>query len=224
MNVTAQFIIYLTVLLFALLCALRRFRQQERSLKIIALWLIVTVISESLAAFMSRYYQNNMPVYHFYAPVSLLLIALYYHYSIPVFQRYHIGYIIGIAGIIAAIINTVFIQPLTSLDSNLMLFSGICITTMALFAFYAMFTDDTGLPLTGNIHFWISFLFLFYWCGTFLIWAFLQVLIILKEHEAIKPVYLMLWAINLVKYSGMGMAFLILSTKKTAYEKSKSFS
>lgn len=219
MNVTTQFVIYFTVLLLALLSALRRFRQLDWPLKIMNCWLLCTVVNEALAALAGIYYRNNMPVYHFFSPLSLLLVSLYYNYTIPLFQKYNIGYIIGLTGLAAAILNTIFFQPLTSLDSNFMLFSGVCIITMALYSFYEMFTDETGLPLMHNIHFWLSFLFLFYWCGTFLIWAFLQVLLILKEHEAIKPVYLALWFINLIKYTGIGIAFLRLSTKKIAYER-----
>lgn len=204
---TTRLIIYLMVLLFVCLSVIRGFKRRELSLRIMAVLIIFTFFSECAAALASWKWGNNMPVYHIYTPVNLALTALYFNYSIPGFQKYHAGYLVGLVGVLAALLNTVYFQDLWVFDSHAILFSGVLIVGMALVALFNIFINTDAPAMKHNLHGWIALLLLFYWCATFLIWALIQVLILKKSHTDILPVYIAIWIINIFFYIAIGCIF-----------------
>lgn len=202
-----RLIMYLAILLFVSVIALRRFRKLELPLRIIAILLSLTFVTEVLASFSSWKWHNNMPVFHVYTLVNLMLTALYFNYLIPAFKKYHIGYFMGGIGVLAGMLNTIYLQDFHRLDSNAILFSGVLIVGMSLVSLYDIFRNNEDISKTVAPHYWLSILFLFYWCSTFLIWALLQVLILTKSYDDIYPVYMALWILNILFYSGIGFIY-----------------
>lgn len=204
---------YLLLLFLALYCYLRYFRRLTLSLKMLTFYLGATLLSECVAAWLSYRYHNNMPAYHVYSPVSLALVALYYNYSLSAFRKYRVGYYVAAAGIVAAVLNTIYLQHLMELDSYMVLFSGLCTIAMALYAMLHILGRNDK-PVKRNIHFWISFIFLIYWICTYLIWALLQVFVITDYPEALSAVFLGLWGINCITYAAFGMLPLLFINEK----------
>lgn len=213
-NLYTQFTVYLAVLFFSFGCGLRYYRRMHTALRILTVLLGFSLVSEMVSGYLAFYQGNNMAVLHVISPVNLAMTALYYNYAVSRFRRYHAGYIIGAVGIVLAIVNTVYLQPIRALDSNFMLFSGACIIGMALYTFYVMFRDNTQVDITQNIHFWLSFLFLIYWCSTFFTWPLFQMLTHLRSDKA-AIFYLFLWLINVFFYLLIGALILLYMPKKT---------
>lgn len=208
-----KLIVYLLLLLLALLIYLSRYHRLEPPLKMITCYLAVTFFCEVWAAGLSWYQHNNMPAYHLYSPLSLVCIAMYYHYLLPVFRRYHIGYYVAATGIFFATFNTLFLQPLQELDSNMVLFSGLCIIAMALYAVYIMLTREHR-PVSRNIHFWLSLIWIIYWNSTYFIWALLQTFLLLHHQKALHSIYTALWWINCLTYAAIALLPLRLLKKR----------
>lgn len=136
MHSNIQFIIYIIILVFSFTISLKKFRRVELSLKFICVLLGLTFITELAAAYMAMRFRENMKVYHLYVPLSLALIALYYNYAIKELRKYYVGYWLSAGGIVAAIFNTQYFQPLQVMNSNITLLTGLCTVMMALISFY----------------------------------------------------------------------------------------
>lgn len=215
MNTNRQFVIYICFLFLVFLLGLIRYKRSDIPLRIMTLIMGATICSEFFSHYTAVHYKNNMPVYHLYAPVLLFLIAMFYNYSLPFFRKRKIGYWIGIAGIVVAALDIKFLEPLDTLNTNFMLLEGVCIIAMALYSFYYLYTDISITELKTSTLFWISLAFLFYWCSTFVGWALLKVLIMVKKKEELTVVYDGLWVINLLTYLAIGIVFLIKQKNHT---------
>lgn len=191
----------------------------ELSLKFICILLGFTMLTEMLAAYMALRYRQNRMVYHLYAPVSLTMIALYYNYSIKELGKYYAGYFVAVVGIIAAFFNTLYFQPLQVMDSNITLLAGICIVIMVMVAFYKIYTDESNRRFAHSPHFWLSLLFLFYYCTTFLLFGLMEYCLEKQMHHILQGMYWFLWGVNLIFYSGIGMVFLTTVPLKKSYGK-----
>lgn len=212
-----QFIIYITVLVFAIWISLKRLKGMELSLKFICMLLGYTLITEILAAYMAVRYRQNLMIYHIYPSVSLAFIALYYNYSIKEFRQYKIGYFVAGFGFLAAILNTLYLQPLKVMDSNVTLLAGVLIVMMAILSFYKIYMDENNLRFARTPHFWLSVLFLFYYCTTFFLFGLMQYCLMKKMHTILQGMYWFLWSVNLIFYTGIGVIFLLTVSRKKYY-------
>lgn len=156
-----------------------------------------------------------MPVYHIAAPVHFMLICLYFNSWLPLFRKRKLGLYLGLTGILLAIANTLFLQPIHTLNSYFLLFEGTCIISMSLYAFYLML-DDEQVRIMRSPHFWICYILLFFWSITYINWAMYR---ILGERVAVAMPYIgaILWFINMATYVGLGLVILLYPVKnKTA--------
>lgn len=208
MNANTRFYIYIVILLFAFTASLLRVRRLDKAFIYLMLILGLTLLSEVIAHVLAVRKHNNMIVFHFYSPMLLLLAALYYHYSNPIIRRYNTARYVCITGIAAAILNTCYLQPLSSFNTNYILFTGFCIIGMALITFYHYYMNYDEINLIKNPYFQVSLLFLFYWSSTFISFAFHELL----DEQAFHGVYQFIWVVNVITYSSLG--FILLFYKK----------
>ncbi|MCD6064862.1 MAG: hypothetical protein K0R82_2773 [Flavipsychrobacter sp.] len=206
MTSSGSYAMYLGVILFAFIVGVFRFSRLQNGAKMIVVLLGCTLLSEYVADLLSVKYRNNMVVYHVYAPLHLFLVAVYFNQSIPSFRRRHVGWYIGAAGFIVALINSMFLQSTSELNSYYLLFAGFVIISMSLYAFYKILeNDNTGT--WNNPHFWISFILLFFWSITYLNWSVYQMLSkSVLEYMAL--VGFALPIISAITYFGFGLVFL----------------
>lgn len=215
MSASIQFSIYLVVLAAGVLCCIYRFPQLDNAAKFIGLFVLSTLISESAAFYMAWKYHNNMPVYHIAAPVHFLLVCLYFNAWLDVLRKKNIGLYLGLAGIPLAVINAVFLQPPTVLNSYFLLFEGTCIISLSLLAFYRLL-DNERVRIMRYPHFWFSYIFLFFWSLTYVNWAMYR-LLGEKVAGAIPFIGTLLWFINVATYLCLGLVILLYPIKnKTA--------
>ena len=210
MDVNTEFYTYWTVLLIAFLISIASFRKLGLPLKFISLLLGYDVLSEMVAHLATVRYHNNMPVYHISVPVTALFTSLYYNYSVPAFRQYHIGWLVAVGCIVASVLNTALLQPLNTFNSNSLLLIGCSTIGMALFTFCKIFlAGNLGVALWKNVHFLISLVLLFNWSGTMATWFVLTDI----EEENVPWVFLVVWLVNILTYSGMGTIFFMQSKK-----------
>lgn len=208
MNAYVRFYIYAAVLGFAVFAAFCS-GKADTAFRILRILLATTLAAEITAHLLAVRYGHNLIVYHIFVPVQLILIGWYYHLSNPVLRKYRVGWVVTVLSITAAVLNTLFLQPIDSFNSNVMLFTGFCVIGLALSTFYYFYLGDISDPLTGNPHFLVSLIFLFYWSCTFISYAFHEVLDIIAFHK----VYFFIWLVNLVSYLSFGLIFLTVKKK-----------
>ncbi|MEO6831655.1 MAG: hypothetical protein ABI169_05615 [Chitinophagaceae bacterium] len=128
-------------------------------------------IAEVVARMAAIEFGNNMAVYAVYSPIELLLICLYFNFSIPTLRRTGIGWYLAILGIVVSVLNAVFFQPLTEFNSNFLYFEGIVIIGLSLYSFYHLVRSSDDLRLAKLRHFWFPFIQCAFWTITFLNWG-----------------------------------------------------
>lgn len=217
MDPNSRYYIYLMVLLLAILGGIRKLKYKDRAYKILVGLLFVTFISELTAYWAAIKFQNNMFVYHFFAPIQLVILGKYFD-DIDKSKKFPFGFYIGIIGIIIAVINTVYFQPLQILNSNFLLFEGLVIMCLALYTFQRILTDD-NVDIYRYGHFWMIVIFIFFWSITYTWWALYTVLQV-KKRLMLSHFTQVLWAVNIITYSAMGFVLLYFSgnRKQLAHE------
>lgn len=204
-----QLYIYLALLAFTFLFSLYRNKTCEQELKIISILLGLTLLSESIAHWAAVHLHNNNFVYHIFAPLQLFIIALFYQQALPPFGRYKLGWVIGSTGIIIAVLNAIFFQPLKVLNTYFLLFEGLLVIAIALYSFLALLKDKTERPFFRVPLFWVSTALLFFWCSDFMGLILIKMLQIRKMQQQLHVVYMWTWIVNIFTYSLLGSLFIL---------------
>ncbi|WP_461789465.1 hypothetical protein [Pedobacter sp.] len=178
---------------FAMTClvALLRYRILDKGMRFFAISCITAFFTELLALIWAFYYENNMPVYAIYNVVEVLLVCLFFNYSIPSLRRKNIGLWLGVISALLGIVNLMFFQPLKSLNSNFIYYQGILVIALSMFAIIdeIMRSEENGNRFSPK--FYISVLLIIYWVVSFLYWGLYEYLIGIFGKDNILIGYLM---------------------------------
>lgn len=215
MDPYTSFYLYISVLFLAILGGIYKLSEKDKASKVLVILLSLTLVSECTAHWAAVKFRNNMFVYHFFAPVQLILLGIYFDFIGRVRKR-KIGLMIGVLSAIVAIVNTIYFQPLKILNSNFLLFEGIIIMGLALYNFQGILTDET-INIYKYGHFWTIVILIFFWSVTYTTWALYSVLQV-KKLFLIPYISHVLWAINILTYSAMGFVLLYFSGKRLNHE------
>jgi len=170
--------------------------------RVVGVLVTLTLISETMALAVSYIWHNNLPIYHIFSPIEFFLISLYFNCVIPLFRKTNIGLIIGIAGFPLAILNTIFLQKITSINSNFLLFEGTAVCIYCLLALHAILLDEEHLPYRFA-HFWITLCCLVFWSSTFTGWGLYSMMSV-DDETVVMFFDKILTVANFVFYIGIG--------------------
>ncbi len=163
----------------------------DKAIRILVIYLGVTLLFEIASIYGALVYKNNLPVYHLYAPFQYTLLVTYYTYRLSFFSNRNIKFATILLGIILSIINAVFIQnPFKAFNSYYIVFISFTIILLSLYSFYEFLVSDE-LDINANPHFWLNTALLIYWSFTFFYW----VIGVKLNNTAIKD---LLWVDSLV--------------------------
>lgn len=206
------FIIFITVL--SLLMSILEFRRRPRALKIMSFFLGLTMISEFTAFYMAHQYRNNMPVFHIFSPLLLLVLASYFDAISTTVRRYRLSYIFGISAIFGSLVNTVFWQPINTFNFNYLLFQGLCTCALGFVALYDIEKDDAVLYPSRNPNFWITVILLLQQIGIYFLYILIGLLELSHGSDfSFKVVYNSLLITTVSAYPFIGLVYMIFPTK-----------
>lgn len=208
-----NFFLYLGVIFLAILGGVYKLKHKDTASKILLVLLCLTLVSEFITYWAAIKFGNNMFVYHFFAPIQLVLLGIYFDNLEHRFRR-KIGLLIGASGIVIAIVNTAFFQPLKILNSNFLLFEGLVIMGLALYTFQRILADER-IDIYKYRHFWMIVILIFFWSVTYTTWALFSVLQV-KKLFLMPYVSNVLWIVNVITYSAIGFVLLFFSDKHLA--------
>jgi len=205
------FYIYLSILFSGSILGYAIYKYLDNKGKIINFLLSITFLSETLAIIMTKIHKRHTAVYHIYNIIEIIIISLYFMQAVEkANQRKYILWIIVFWSAIG--FGNMLIQPITSLNSNMLIIECITIVPMALYSLYKILLDDKIMNVTAYPHFWIWTCFLLYQCSTYFFWAFFDILI-LKSHYRNALIQAQI-IVNILAYAGIGLSFFLYPKMK----------
>lgn len=179
------------------------------------MWLVF--ITELLAWNAALEFKNNLAVYAIYGFFEIALVSLYFNYSIKVFRKHNIGFYIASVVILMGILNTIFIQPLNTLNTNYIFLECLVVVSMSLFSIYRLIIEDkNNLKLSKEVHFWFPCIFILEWCGNFLSWGLYDYF----QEEMKDSAYILnnsLYVVNIIVYLSFAAVIFFYPKMKPTY-------
>ena len=207
-----EFYSYLMCLMLPVVIGLRGLGRFNKSLRIIWLWMTVTLASELAAGVAGLLTGNNLWVYHVYTPVSFWMIAVYYNYRLPVFRRYRLGYLVGMIGIVVELIDTFHFHAYDQMDSYAIVVTSMLGLVMVLLEIGRGLLKERGAMLRDP-YCQISLLFGFFWAFSTLM---LGSEMVFSPLQAVALASLQfLWTVNIAVHLGFGYIFSRVTDLKT---------
>lgn len=200
-----SFYVYITVLLLATLGGIYKLSERDKASKVIVVLLTLTFLSECSAHWAALRFRNNMFIYHFFAPIQLIILGVYFD-LIEGIRKRKTGLMIGMLSTLVATVNTAYFQPLHILNSNFLLFEGLIIMGLTLYSFQRILTDDT-INIYKYGHFWTIVILIFFWSVTYTTWALYSVLQV-KKLFLIPYISHILWSVNVITYAAIGFVLI----------------
>lgn len=210
--------LYVIAVIIAAVIGFTRYKKLQPAMRIIAWLLLLTSVSElcSYIATVNEKYELRYTIYHFYNVVEAFVITAYFIYAIrPIYYRK-----LMIANAILwpsiGIANAVWLQPLHTLNSNMLMLESFSFITMSLYSIYHILRDDTVDNIFNHPHFRIAAIFLISWGSTFFFWAFIKILY--RHHWPYMDAAVYMQAIiSILVCVGIAIT-LFISSKKKIYE------
>lgn len=214
-----DFLVYSYICLLFCLAVLLFFRYKliDKASRFLCLLMWLVCLTETVAQYAAIKYHSNIPVYTIYGFAEFILISLYFNYSIDTFQKRDIGYYIAAIGVSIGIANTIWYQPLHTLNTNYIFLECISIVCMSLYSFYRFLLTSTTMRLYERVHFWFPCIFLFNWCATLSSYGlydhFLNVV-----RDKVSILNISLTSVSILTYLAFGIVFFFYPKMKSIHE------
>jgi len=150
--------------------AILRYKMVDKTTRYIFLWIWLGLLTEAAGYIAIRLFQTNLPVYSISSILEFIILCLYFNKSVPPLKERAIGLLLAVAGLLLGILNTIFLQPLQTVNSNFLFLECLVIVCLALYALYRMFVEP-DLKLWKETHFCFSCLIVFYECVSLWNWG-----------------------------------------------------
>jgi len=165
------FDIYLIILTLCVFIGVLSYRLFDRETKLIFYLILLSFVSE----FLTKLVEKEI-IYHFIALFYIIIITLYFLYTVKSKHKKQLFVANAVLWVFFEIINCVFFEPLTELNSNILSLISFVIILQSLFALYKILSDDSIVKLFSYVHFWFWTFFLLLWSCTFFFWAYIKIL------------------------------------------------
>lgn len=211
-----RIIVYFLVLLSALTLGFFRWKKARKADRLLVILLISTTLHESLSALLIVNERPNMPNFHVYSPLELLITSWYFRESTTLPWLKKAATIAGIAGVATSIANTLWLQPIETMNSNFLLFEATAIIILSLLSFYNTAICEEVSPFVST-QFWVTVCLLMYWSFSFATYGMRGLLKHVGSplHIAVETV---LAAANLLFYAGLALIFIFYTRLRPSGE------
>jgi hypothetical protein len=206
----ALLLIYFITIILAAAIAFINYKRFDRATKMLSILLVITMISELISRYCAVHYKNNNFIFHIFNVIELYLLTLYFTEALKIKSIKVIAISAALIYPLLATLNCIYAQPISTLNSNFIMFESFLVIIMSLYSLYKIFMNDSISVILKYPSFWFStFLFLYFSC-TFLFWPFIKLLYIQKSNYYDWAINLQL-VLNIISYAGMGITMLSFS-------------
>lgn len=195
--------LYYCLLALSTILAVSQWKYLKTADKIIGIYIIMAGLEEIITVEFRKVTGSNYLPSHFYTPLELLVLCLYFNETIVIFKKRNLGIYIGLAGIVISAIDSIFLQPPPkNFNSYFLLFEACTVIIMCLICFFQILMDEERMPYTFT-NFWVTIALLFFWCSTFTGWG---VFTLLGHSEKVVSIFTkVLAASNLFLYATLAV-------------------
>jgi len=133
---------------------------------------MLVATAQVISHFTKEFHIMNLPVLHVYTVVEFSWITWFYYVAMPSYlpRKVAIGAIIVFA--VAALLNTIYLQPVTQFNTYARTLASIIVITYALIYFYKIISEVQITNLEKDPIFWVNTGFLIYFSGSTLLFVF----------------------------------------------------
>ena len=149
------------------------FKQLNKTLKKLSVFILFSAVTEYLAARYASNGLNNMFISHLYAFIQVPLVAWIF-YDITTGIRRKIVVILAISFLVFSVINLALWESLLVFNSNQRYFAAICIITFCAFYFIQVFIEAKVVKIELEYNFWMSTSILIYTAGTLFLFIYVE--------------------------------------------------
>jgi hypothetical protein len=149
--------------------------------------------------------------------IQASLITAYFVYAIGLKKPMAIVGGATTLWVLAGVGNAVFLQPLGTLNSYMLMLESMAIITMSLFFIYSTLKHDWADSIFQFVHFRISALLLFFWGFTFFFWGFVAILWKNQWQHATILMYAHSF-VEITMYAGIAITLYQANRKPIAHE------
>jgi hypothetical protein len=179
----------------------------DKASKIIGLYLLLTLITELLAFMGIILYRYNIPIYNTYSIVQFYLLTIYFSQTTILLRKKATRNSILLLGTFIYIQDSIVSRDfMLDPNSGFLAFESISFVCFSLIYFYDVLNEKSESHILSQ-HFWFTGILLTFWSFTLLSWLVgLTIYQSLKDNSII--LNYMMWAINIITYTGFGLVFL----------------
>jgi len=155
-----------------------RYRRADAAMRILIIQLLMTAVSESVnfLLLVKKNYTARYGLFHTSSILEMILVSAYFIRLLVPGKLFKKLLIVNIViWISVGTLNIVFLQPIDTLNTNLLMLESLGINTMSLYTIYWMLKKDIW-NIFAIPHFWVAILWLLLWSSTFFFWAFIKIL------------------------------------------------
>ncbi len=195
------------VLIIAAIISILRFKKVSKPIKVLSILLCTTLINELLSLYLTFKYKNNSFSFHFFNVIELYLITMYF---LCLLQPKKIKiYILFISFFypLFEYLNIIYLQPLSTLNSNFITFETFLTIGLSLYSLYRLLLKDLVNPILKYSHFWFCSIILMYFSCSFCLWPLIKMLYNQKSSYYRIAINIHV-VINIFTYLGLGLTFL----------------
>lgn len=171
------YLCYLT-LAIATCIGVAKFPRLSTPFRVLVILLLITAICEAAAysAVMVKRYDIRYEIYHLYNPIQAILLSAFYIFIIaPAHQKALL--VTNLLGWpLIALLNAVYLQPVTSLNSNMLIFESFFFITLSLYFIYITLKYDVTDNVFRYPYFWVAVIWLISWSSSMFFWACIKLL------------------------------------------------
>ncbi|MCB0699994.1 MAG: hypothetical protein H6551_08720 [Chitinophagales bacterium] len=215
------FLFYYSAIVVSIIIGVINHKHFQNSTKAILAFLFLTATSEIMnyTAVALGEYGVRYAIFHFYSIVEISLILAFFTYALKIQKPLKIIGFGTVVFVIISIVNIIFLQPLDTLNTNIILLEGFTIISLSLYSIYHKLKSNFAINMFIVPDVQVSILFLLSWCGTFFFWSFIKILYS-KKWNYIEPVLDGHMILNIFFYTGIAAVFYFYPKKRIAHEHS----
>ncbi len=154
------------------------YKALSKDQKLIFLFVIATFVNDSLSLLLKVLHETNLWVYHFFVPVSFVIVLRVYahHLSRNLFVNRTFN-IVSLTFVALAVINSVWVQKLDDFNSNMISLSSFIYMILAIRYFYRLIKTRKQERLEREPMVWFNTGVLLYHSGSLILFLFVNNLI-----------------------------------------------
>jgi hypothetical protein len=163
---------YYSLLIAASVSCLVLFRHAQKTFRLLTVLTVLTLLSELIAKYVAVNIGDNSIVYHFFTPVEFFFYVLIYRQFFNNKKWNYILWICFVFFLLAEILNTIFYQPLSITNTNVLILESILLVVFSLSLFIKIRGSAYHEDILKEGVFWFNSAVLFYYACCVLIWGF----------------------------------------------------